>query len=235
MWSRAPEQLLTTETDLDACFNYETSPDFLSEQQKRHSLHVQNLETCLKISSISKWSSDSCVYIHEHTGNRKCWQLIQQFYWSLFVVFFSLTCYWYWCEQDSLTSLETWSGCDACGFCGDLMRTKQIIRHGEDFFLSLSPLLLKAAFTVLPFWSSIRFLRFIRIVSLFSHESGSRLFLFLYLGIWNGGVCLWTGCDGGGGSCCDGGLSEVTGWVQKTIGEPELQILYLKMVSLQWF
>ena len=29
-------------------------------------------------SSVSKWSSDRCLYIHEHTANRKCRQIIQQ-------------------------------------------------------------------------------------------------------------------------------------------------------------
>lgn len=56
---------------------------------------------------------------------------------------------------------------------------------------------------------------------------------FVYLGILSGGVCLWTCCDAGGGSCCDGGLSGATGCVQATeygsgSNQNELQALEIK-------
>lgn len=56
---------------------------------------------------------------------------------------------------------------------------------------------------------------------------------FVYLGILSGDVCLWTCCDAGGGSCCDGGLSGATGCVQPTeygsgSNQNELQALQIK-------
>lgn len=78
------------------------------------------------------------------------------------------------------------------------------------------------------FTASIGQYNLIFVCLFFLHFGEAHLSPFLYLEIWSGGVCLWTGCGGDGGSCCDGALSGATGYEytqQKDINKSELHML----------
>lgn len=53
-----------------------------------------------------------------------------------------------------------------------------------------------------------------KVISVVSKLEGKKT--LVYQGIWSGDVCLWTDCGVFEGSCCDGGLSVVTGWRNMT-------------------